>query len=61
MNEQVLIGEKSFIQCISLSVDPARKGETGTIENENSEYQNSKKYFNRAGSEMALLVYYPHL
>jgi len=33
--DQVLIGEKSFIQCISLSVDPARKGEMRTIKNEN--------------------------
>jgi len=46
----MLKGEESIIKCISLSVDPARKKETGTIENENSEYRNSKKTFQRAGS-----------
>jgi hypothetical protein len=55
-----LIGEKSFIQCISLSVDPAGKGETGTIKKENQEHRKNNKDFKRAGSGMALLFYYQY-
>jgi len=32
IDDQVLIGEKSFIQCISLSVDPSRNEKVVLIE-----------------------------
>ena len=42
IDDQVSIGEKSFIQCIFLKEGLARIEEAGTIEDENQEHQNNK-------------------
>jgi hypothetical protein len=44
VDAQGLIGDNSHILHIFLSTDLARKGEAGTIEDENQEHQNNKIY-----------------
>jgi len=52
---QVSKGVNSYITSISLSAGLARKGEAGTIEDENQEHQNNNiDILKRQGSAMTL-------
>ena len=57
---QVLLDVNSHINQLFLNAGLARKGEAGTIEDENQEHQNNNiDILKRQGSAMTLPFYYP--